>query len=54
LHREVDARHKTEFRGTDPMRTVFVQEPDEGRSWLSIWMVVALACMAVAVAYLVT
>jgi hypothetical protein len=54
LHREVDATHGTEFKGTDPMKTVSVKNPDEGRSWPMIWAVVAIVCLAIAVYYVIT
>jgi hypothetical protein len=54
LHREIDASHGTEFRGTDPMKTVSVQDPDEGRSWPLIWAIVAILCAVIAVYYIVT
>lgn len=54
LHRQIDASHGTEFKGTDPMKTVSVQDPDEGRSWPMIWAVVAIICVALAVYYVVT
>jgi hypothetical protein len=54
IHREIDATHGTEFKGTDPMRTVSVQDPDEGRSWPIVWAVVAIVCVALAIYYVVT
>jgi hypothetical protein len=54
LQRQIDASHGTEFRGTDPMETVSVQDPDEGRSWPIIWAVVAILCVVLAVYYVVT
>lgn len=51
LKRETDASHGTQFQGTDPMRTVSVKDPDEGRSWPMIWLVVAAVCVLVAVYY---
>jgi hypothetical protein len=54
LHREIDASHGTEFKGTDPMDTVSVKDPDEGRSWPVIWAVVAILCVVLAVYYVVT
>ena len=54
LQKNVDASHGTEFEGTDPMRTVSVQNPDEGRSWPAIWAIVTIICVVVAVYYLVT
>jgi hypothetical protein len=54
LHREIDASHGTEFKGTDPMKTVSVTDPDEGRSWPMIWAIVAILCVLLAVYYLVT
>jgi hypothetical protein len=54
LRREIDASHGTDFRGTDPMKTVSVQDPEEGRSWPMIWAIVAIICVAVAVYYIVT
>jgi hypothetical protein len=54
LRREIDATHGTEFHGTDPMQTVSVKDPDEGRSWPIIWAVVAILCVVLAVYYIVT
>lgn len=54
LHREIDASHGTEFHGTDPMRTVSVKNPNEGRSWPIIWALVAFFCVVLAVYYVVT
>ena len=54
LRREIDASHGTEFQGTDPMKTVSVQDPEEGRSWPMIWAVVAILCVLLAVYYIVT
>jgi hypothetical protein len=51
LHREIDASHGTEFKGTDPMATVSVRNPDEGRSWPMIWAAVAVACLLIAIYY---
>jgi hypothetical protein len=47
-----DDSHGTRFAGTDPMASVSVKDPDEGRSWPAIWAVVAIACVAVAAYYL--
>jgi hypothetical protein len=52
LKRGIDASHGTEFHGTDPMKTVSVKDPDEGRSWPMIWAIVAIVCVALAVYYL--
>ncbi len=49
LKREIDTSHGTHFEGTDPMKSVSVQDPNEGRSWPWIWAVVGLICLAVAV-----
>jgi hypothetical protein len=54
LHREVDASHGTEFRGTDPMTTLSVQDPEEGSSWPWIWAIVAIVCVAIAIYYVLT
>jgi hypothetical protein len=54
LHREIDASHGTEFQGTDPMKTVSVKDPDEGRSWPMIWAIVTILCVVIAVYYIVT
>jgi hypothetical protein len=53
MRREVDATHGTSFKGTDPMDTVSVKDPDEGRSWPFIWAVVAIVCVLVAIYYIV-
>jgi hypothetical protein len=53
LRRGIDASHGTDFQGTDPMKTVSVQDPEEGKSWPMIWAIVAIVCVAVAVYYLV-
>jgi hypothetical protein len=52
LHREIDRSHGTRFEGTDPMKTVSVKDPDEGRVWPWIWAVVFIVCIAVAIYYL--
>jgi hypothetical protein len=54
LQRQIDASHGTEFRGTDPMQTVSVKDPDEGRSWPIVWAVVAVLCVVLAIYYVVT
>lgn len=54
MRRQIDASHGTDFHGTDPMKTVSVKDPDEGRSWPMIWAIVTIVCVAVAVYYLVT
>ena len=33
MQAQIDKSHGTEFSGTDPMDTVSVKDPDEGRSW---------------------
>lgn len=53
MRREVDATHGTEFKGTDPMKTVSVQDPEEGRHWPIVWAVVAIVCVAIAIYYVV-
>ena len=53
LRRGIDASHGTDFHGTDPMKTVSVQNPEEGRSWPMIWAIVAIVCVVIAVLYLV-
>jgi hypothetical protein len=52
LQRQIDSSHGTDFRGTDPMKTVSVKNPNEGRSWPMIWAIVAIVCVALAVYYL--
>lgn len=52
LHREIDKSHGETFEGTDPMRTVSVKDPDEGKAWPIVWAVVAIVCLAVAIYYL--
>ena len=54
LQRGIDASHGTTFQGTDPMKTVSVKDPDEGRSWPVIWAVVTIICVALAIYYIVT
>ena len=54
LKRGIDASHGTEFRGTDPMHSVSVKDPEEGRSWPLVWAVVTIVCVLIAVYYLVT
>jgi hypothetical protein len=49
LQRSVDQSHGTRFEGTDPMKTVSVQDAEEGRSWPWIWAVVAVICVLVTI-----
>lgn len=54
LKREVDGGFDNRFEGTDPMSTLSVQDPEEGRSWPMIWAVVAIGCALLAAWYLLT
>lgn len=54
MRRRIDTTHGTRFEGTDPMRTVSVKDPDEGRSWPVIWAIVAILCVAIAVYYVIS
>lgn len=54
MHAQIDKSHGTEFSGTDPMDTVSVKDPDEGRSWPLIWAVVVVVSILVMVYTVVT
>jgi hypothetical protein len=45
LHAKKDKSHGTQFEGTDPMKTVSVQDPKEGRNWPLVWAVVGIVCV---------
>lgn len=53
LREQRDESHGTDFAGTDPMETVSVKDPNEGRSWPVIWAVVFLVCLGVTIYLLV-
>lgn len=53
LRPERDPEYGENLSGTDPMETVSVKNPDEGRSWPMIWAVVTIVCVIIAVALLV-
>jgi len=42
LHRSDDASYGPSYQGTDPMKTVSVQDTEEGSSWPMIWAAVAI------------
>lgn len=45
LHATKDDSHGTQFEGSDPMKTVSVRDPQEGRHWPLIWAVVGIVCV---------
>lgn len=54
MQAQIDKSHGTEFSGTDPMDTVSVKNPNEGRSWPLIWAVVVVASILVMIYTVVT
>jgi hypothetical protein len=52
LRQTTDASHGQTFEGTDPMKSVSVQDAQEGRSWPWIWAVVGIVGVLVTI-YLV-
>ena len=47
LHRSTDETHGTQFHGTDPMKSVSVQDTREGDNWPAIWAIVTGICILV-------
>lgn len=54
MQAQIDKSHGTEFSGTDPMDTVSVKDPDEGRSWPLVWAVVVVVSILVMIYTVVT
>ncbi|WBY02502.1 hypothetical protein PE066_02915 [Ramlibacter tataouinensis] len=54
LHRSTDETYGKDFHGTDPMKSVSVQDTKEGDSWPAIWAIVAGICILVTLYLLVT
>lgn len=47
LRRKHDASYGPSYQGTDPMKTVSVQDSEEGSNWPMVWAIVAIACVVV-------
>lgn len=54
LHRSTDETYGKDFHGTDPMKSLSVQDTKEGDSWPAIWAIVTGICILVTLYLVVT
>ena len=54
LHRTTDETYGKDFHGTDPMKSLSVQDTKEGDNWPAIWAIVTGICILVTLYIVVT